>query len=129
MSVRKRVRAVTENAQSPKPERGGGSRLAELLACEQELAEQLAAARDEGRDLIERARREAALAEAELEASLEKASDRVRREIREASQARIHEVLRRARERAARYERLTDAEVERLAESALRRLIAAGDRP
>lgn len=99
------------------------SRLAELLECERELAALLAATREDAHRLVEQALADAQRAEAELEASLEQAAEGVRREIAETSQARIHEVLRGARESAARFERLSDQDVERLAGAALRRLL------
>ena len=99
------------------------SRLTELLECERELAELTAAAREEASRRVEEARAEVARAEAEVEASLEAESERVRSEIRAASQARVHEILGRARERAARYEALPAPEVDRLVEVAFRRLL------
>ena len=99
------------------------SRLTELLECERELAELTAAARKEADRRVEDARAEVALAEAELEASLEAESERVRSEIRAAAQARVHEILGRARERADRYASLSAPEVDRLAEVAFRRLL------
>jgi hypothetical protein len=103
------------------------SRLSELLECEQDLAELMAATREEGRRRVDEARADVARAEAELEASLEEESGRVRGEIGAAAQARVHELRSRARERAARYEGVSDQEVDRLAAAAFRRLLGGGE--
>jgi len=118
---------VTGNAHNPRLEGGGGSRLSELLECERELAELMAAAKEDARRRVAEAQSEAGLAEAEGEASLEEASERVRREVREAGQARVDDILTRAREQAAMFEALSDRDVERLAEHAYRRLLRVED--
>lgn len=97
--------------------------LAALLECERELAELMAEAHEEAGRRVAEARAEVARAEATLEASLEEAGDRVRSEVRERAQERVRQVLSEAGERAAAFERVTDAEVERLADRAFRSLI------
>ena len=104
-------------------EKEGTSRLVELLACEEELAGLMADARAEGRRRVEAAREEAERVAAELGSRLEQEADRARREIAEAAGARVEALLEEARFRAARFDDVSDEQVARLAESALRRLM------
>jgi hypothetical protein len=60
--------------------------------------------------------------------SLERESERVRREVGEGAEARVRDILEGARERAARFESISDDEVERLAAAALRRLLGMEER-
>lgn len=101
------------------------SQLAELLACERELAESLAEAEAEARRLVEEARAEAAAAAADLEASLEDEAERERQRIREEAQTRVRATVSAARDQAARFETVGEARVAELAESAFRRLLSA----
>jgi len=104
----------------------GASQLAELLACERELAELLKAARDESARRIRDARASAAREMADLEVTLEGAALAIRSGIREEAQARVHEVLQGGRERAARHRAVPDAEIDRLAGLAFAILILPG---
>jgi hypothetical protein len=98
-------------------------RLADLLACEKELAGLMARACDEARRRVDAARAEAERVATELDTSLAAEAERARREIDEGSRARVHATLADAEARAARFDRVSDAEVERLAASALRLLV------
>jgi len=113
----------TQDAREPRLEEAPPSRLSELLECERELAMLMTAAHDEARRRISEARAEAARAEAELEASVEGESERVRVEIRGRSQARVRQISARARERVARCEGVSEAELARVAGAAFRRLL------
>jgi vacuolar-type H+-ATPase subunit H len=104
-------------------EKQRASRLAELLACEEELAGLMTAARAEARRRVDAARDEAERAAGLLGASLDEEAERARREIREAARGRADTLLEKARAQVVRFEGVSDAEVGRLAESALRRLI------
>lgn len=104
---------------------GGPSPLEELLACEQELTERLARAQAEARRLVDVARAEVARAQAEMEASLEADSLRVRAQIRAETQASVREISVRARERIEGYECVAQERVARLADDAFRRLVGA----
>jgi vacuolar-type H+-ATPase subunit H len=106
------------------PEREQATRLSALLECEAELARLMAEARDIARRRVEEARGEAARAESDLAASLDAEGERARHRIQSSSQATVQDVLSGARARVVRYENVSDAEVLRLAQSALRRLIA-----
>lgn len=119
---------MRQGAREPEHDAEPQGRLAELLACERELADLMMVAREEARRRLDDMRSEVERAEADLEASLEEEAERVRREVREVSRARVHEILARAREQAARFESLGDEEVERLAAAALRRLLGAEER-
>jgi hypothetical protein len=99
------------------------SRLAELVAREREFADMLATAEAEAERMVEEARAAALAADAEVEASLEDEGDRVRAKIREATQHRVRELQAEAEERAALFERVSDQNVERLADSAFRLLV------
>jgi len=105
------------------------SRLAELLACERELADLMTAAREEASRRVEEARAAASRAEAEVEASLADEAQRVRSEIQAESHARVRQLLARAGESVESFERIADTEAERLAESAFRRLLGLGGTP
>lgn len=100
------------------------SQLAELLACEQELAALLDEARRDARELVESARVDAERAAADLEASLEEEAEQERERIRTDAQARIRELVTGARERSERFEGLSDERVEALAEVAFRLLLS-----
>lgn len=117
-----------EGTKDPGPRGGESSELADLLACELELGEMLAHAKEEARRLVEEARATADRADAELEASLEAESEGVRARMRQETQASVRVISARARERVAVLESVTDERVERLAEAAFRRLIGAEDR-
>lgn len=119
---------MRQSARKAEHDAGPQSRLAELLECERDLADLMTLSREEARRRLDEARSEVERAEAELEASLEEEAERVRREVREASQARVHEILARAREQGGRFESLGDEEVERLAAAAFRRLLGAEER-
>jgi vacuolar-type H+-ATPase subunit H len=108
---------------------GGGEsgQLAELLACEREVAELMAAARVEAQRRVAEARSEADGAMAELLASLETTCEQARRELREESEKSIRDILTRAAAQADRFERVSEADIERLTASAFRRLVGAGD--
>jgi vacuolar-type H+-ATPase subunit H len=99
------------------------SRLSELLACETELADLMAKARGEARRRVEAAREEVERADADHAASLATEAERARREIDDSARARAQALLADARGRVARFDGVSDAEVARLAESALRRLM------
>ena len=105
------------------------SQLEELLACERELAELLAEARDDARRRVEEARALAARAEADLEEALEREAAQERASIREGVEARVREISGAARERVARLEAIPDDRVEHLAEAAFRRLVEARSEP
>jgi len=109
------------------PRGAESNELAELLACEFELAELLARTQEQGRHLVEEARAETGRAEVDMEASLEAESDRERARIREETQTSVREIWARARRRVAAFEGVPDERVERLAEAAFRRLIGAED--
>lgn len=100
------------------------SQLAELVARERELADMLATAEAEAERTVEEARAAASAAEAEVEASLEDEGAHVRAQIRDATQRRARELQAEAEERVALFERVSDEDVERLADSAFRRLVA-----
>jgi vacuolar-type H+-ATPase subunit H len=105
------------------------SRLAELLACERGLADLMKAAREDASLRVEAARAAASTSEAEVEAALEQEAQRVLSEVRSESQARVHQILSGAGASVARFERVSDDEVERLADAAFRRLLGPGDAP
>ena len=107
----------------PRHEKGHPSRLADLLACEQELAELMSGATEEARKCVEAARRDAEQAAAELDASLEAEEKRARGEIAEVARARADALLVDARARAGRFDGVSDEQIARLASSALRRLL------
>jgi vacuolar-type H+-ATPase subunit H len=113
----------------PRPMGGEPNQLAELLACEQELAVQLARAQEDARRLVDEARAEAARAEAALEGSLQAEAERLRASIREEIQASLREIAARTRERIARFEAVSDEEVARLADAAFLRLIGREGAP
>ena len=100
------------------------SQLAELLACERELDQLLAAAREEAHRRVDDARAESASLEAEAEAALEEEVRRVRSAAEERARAAVREILDRARGRVAGFQGVSDEQVEGLAASALRHLIA-----
>jgi len=100
------------------------SQLAELLECERELAELLAAAEAEAVRMVDEARAAAVADDAEVEASLEDEGERQRVRIREATQRRVRELRAEAGERVALFEGVSDGEVARLADDAFRRLVA-----
>jgi vacuolar-type H+-ATPase subunit E/Vma4 len=105
------------------------SQLAELLACERELAELLTAAEEEAWRLVQEARAVAATAAADIEASLGAEAERARSAIREATQRKVREIHGEARERAMAYEAVSDEEVARLGEVAFRALIVPEAEP
>jgi len=105
------------------------SQLDELVACERELADLLAAIEGEARRRVEEARVSAAAAEADVEASLDEEGANARTEIREATQRRLRAVQVEAQERVARFEQVSDEEVARLADAAFRRLVATEAQP
>jgi hypothetical protein len=102
------------------------SRLAELLACEEELAGLMEAVRADARRRVEAARTEAERADAELDASLEAEAVRVRREIEDGTRAAVRGIVAGANAQAARFDAVSDDEVARLAASALRLLTTQG---
>jgi hypothetical protein len=104
-------------------EKERASRLAELLGCEEELAGLMTVARAEARRRVDIAREEAERVAAELDASLAGEAERARRAIDEAGRQRMHAILEEARIQVARFDGASDAEVARLAESALRVLM------
>ena len=108
-------------------EKERATRLAELLACEEELAGLMEAARAEGRRRVEAARQEAERAESELGQRLEEEADRARQQIEEAARAGVQALVDGARERVVRFDAVSDAEVTRLAVSALRRLLGPAE--
>lgn len=108
------------------PEAQRASQLDELLECERELARLLTAARSEAREIVERVRAEAIEAAAEVEASLASEAAGERQRAREESRSRIESVSAEARNHASRYDDLSDADVERLADFVFRRLLGAG---
>jgi hypothetical protein len=99
------------------------SQLAELVACERELADLLAAAEAEGRAMVEEARASATAAEADIEAALEGEGERARADIREATQRKVRAIQVSAQELVARFERVSDEEAGRLADIAFRLLV------
>jgi hypothetical protein len=98
------------------------SRLAELLACEEDLARLMAETRAEGRRRIEAAQAEAGRAAAELGAALDAEAERARRDIEMRFRARAHAMLEEARAGVTRFQAVSDEEVSRLADRALRLL-------
>ncbi len=102
------------------------SQFTELLECERELGEQLSRAQAQARQRVDEAHASSSRAEADLEASLEEDSDRIRTRLREEAQIRIREIFAQAHERAARFDRISDEQVELLATAAFRRLISPG---
>ena len=120
---------MQDSGRSQGPAGAEPSRLAELLACERELADLMSATREDAKRRVEEARAAVTRAEAEVEASLADEAQRVRSEIGSESHLRVHDILARAAEEAALFERFSDEEVERLAESAFRRLLGRGDVP
>ena len=105
------------------------SQLAELVACEQELAALLADAEARARQMVEEARAAAAAAAAELEASLEDEAERLRVLIREDTQRRVRELEAGARAEAARFDQVPAEELDRLVELGYRRLLSAEAEP
>ena len=103
--------------------------LAELLACESELDRLLTETWGEAERRIEAARTGAAKAAADLERELEGEASKLRGAITAQADARVQAVLTESRKRRARFEGVSDEEVEALADSALRRLIAPEGRP
>ena len=101
------------------------SQLAELVRCEQELADLLAEARVQAERMVAEARAAAAAAAADLEASLEDEAQRLRSTIREATQLSVRELQADAEHRASSFGGVSAADVQRLAGSAFRRLIGA----
>lgn len=120
---------MQDSARNQGPAGAEPSRLAELLACERELADLMRATREDARRRVEEARSAATRMEAELEASLTDEAQRVRSEIGSESHVHVRDILARAAKEAARFERLSDQEVERLAESAFQRLLGREDAP
>jgi vacuolar-type H+-ATPase subunit H len=117
------MRSVTDDSAG----RHDASQLAELLRCERELAELLSAAQAEARQRVDEARAAAKALEAETEASLGKEADRLRAGIRERTQARAREIRAEALEQVARFDRVTDEQIEALAEVAFRLLVRRED--
>jgi len=111
------------------PDAEPASRLAELLACEQELEAAMASVREDARRRVEAARAEQARGAAELEELLEREAERVRRDVDEAARARVRSLLAEADQRVARFDRVSDPEIERLAAVALRQLMDTEEHP
>jgi hypothetical protein len=99
------------------------TRLAELLACEQELEELRARARGEAAELVAGARREAEARAASVDAALAGEIDALRNEVREEARREIERALAQAEAQAARYDAVDDAEIERLADVAFLELL------
>jgi hypothetical protein len=104
------------------------SRLADLLACEGELERLWTIAEQEARARVEAARRAADRQEAELDRSLAAELEEVSIRLREQARERIREQEARERERADRYDAVSDLEVSRLADVVFR-LLVARERP
>jgi hypothetical protein len=99
------------------------SRLAELLACEQELEDLRARARDEAAEVVARARRDVDERRAEMAAGLIAEVETLRERVREELRREVERARAQAEAQAARYDAVDDAEVERLAEVAFHELV------
>lgn len=105
------------------------SQLAELLACERDLDRLLATAREEARRTVEDARAAATQAEADAEGTLAAEVERLRSTIEGQARSRVQEILARSRERAARFDGISDERVKDLADAAFRQLISHDGQP
>lgn len=105
------------------------SELASLLACERELDELWRQTEAEAQRRVSEARGAAVKARAALEAELEDACGRVRSRLRLDAERRVARIRAEAETRSAHLDAVTDAEVDLLAETAFRRLIAGEGGP
>jgi len=109
-------------------ERTETGQLAELVRCERELEGLWVREVEEGRARVEAARATAAEAFGTLQASFEQEADRLRAGIREEAREQADRMLAEAAERAARFDGMSDEEIERLAQGTFRRLLGPGVR-
>lgn len=105
------------------------TQLEELLECERHLTELMVEARVDAARRIEEARAAASAQEADLEASLGMEADRLRAAVRERTQASVREIRAEAEARVTGFDGITDEQVTRLADHALRILIRPGSAP
>jgi vacuolar-type H+-ATPase subunit H len=94
-----------------------------LLATEQEIETALAAARADGRALVEAARADSRRALEELELELEAAGARFNAEVESDRAGRAERLLADARQQVAEYEAVSEERIETLAGRALLRLL------
>ncbi len=116
-----------KDASDPTHPSGEGDQLAELLACELELAQLLAETQQEARQLVEAARAESVRAEAEMDASLEREAESECLRIRQETQSSVREMSARVAARVAAFESVSRERVEQLAEAAFLRLVGEED--
>lgn len=100
-----------------------------LRERERTLAEQLLKARSEAERIVQDEQDRARAARARLDAEIREEEEKLRRVIRTEAAEEARNMVADARARARRMEDVAEAQVEELAESVFRRLLAVGDGP